>query len=229
MNRAPGSGVNTETVSPGLELDGHVSTIKRGVGTPLLRFPSCSERGGGNIVPKDTEYVPEISSIAERYKHWKSSDLPILYSEKFRTALKGIQQLLIFDIYFDEAELKFLRDMLVPFPHNLSRVFVLTGHDFENTARPIFDEIRKARIDSRGPRNIDFRILCALRSGHKPYPHDRFAVLDGAVWHFGATVGGIHSNLNAFSYGWADEKVRFSAFFKKAWDHLTDEARKPDK
>lgn len=35
--------------------------------------------------------------------------------------------------------------------------------------------------------------------------HDRFAIMDQEIWHFGAAIGGMHGKLAAFSHGWKDE------------------------
>lgn len=42
--------------------------------------------------------------------------------------------------------------------------------------------------------------------------HDRFAIIDNELWHFGATVGGFHRDVNAVSRGWnadAHDAVQF--------------------
>lgn len=40
--------------------------------------------------------------------------------------------------------------------------------------------------------------------------HDRFALLDDEIWHFGSTVGGIYPGITAFSGGWQDYNNSFS-------------------
>jgi hypothetical protein len=49
--------------------------------------------------------------------------------------------------------------------------------------------------------------------------HDRFAIVDDELWHFGATVGGAHRSVNAFSRGWDAKTTRASEFFEEAWKH----------
>lgn len=44
--------------------------------------------------------------------------------------------------------------------------------------------------------------------------HDRFAVLDDEIWHFGGTVGGINPQLTAYSRGWKDSDGRFRKYIK---------------
>ena len=44
--------------------------------------------------------------------------------------------------------------------------------------------------------------------------HDRFAVLDDEIWHFGGTVGGINPQLTAYSRGWKDYDGSFREYIK---------------
>jgi hypothetical protein len=47
--------------------------------------------------------------------------------------------------------------------------------------------------------------------------HDRFAIVDSELWHFGATVGGAHRSINAYSRGWDATEARALDFFKEAY------------
>lgn len=50
------------------------------------------------------------------------------------------------------------------------------------------------------------------------YIHDRFAIVDDELWHFGATVGGFHSLVSAATRGWRASDHGAEEFFKLAWD-----------
>lgn len=50
-----------------------------------------------------------------------------------------------------------------------------------------------------------------------PYVHDRFAVVDDELWHFGATVGGLHHGVNAATRGWNAVAVGAVNFFGEVW------------
>jgi len=50
------------------------------------------------------------------------------------------------------------------------------------------------------------------------YVHDRFAIIDDELWHFGATVGGFHSQVSAATRGWRASDHGAEEFFKLAWD-----------
>lgn len=51
-----------------------------------------------------------------------------------------------------------------------------------------------------------------------PYVHDRFAIVDNELWHFGATVGGLHNLVNAATRGWDVDRHDAVRFFDAAWD-----------
>jgi phosphatidylserine/phosphatidylglycerophosphate/cardiolipin synthase-like enzyme len=50
------------------------------------------------------------------------------------------------------------------------------------------------------------------------YIHDRFAIIDDELWHFGATVGGFHSQVSAATRGWRASDHGAVDFFELAWD-----------
>lgn len=58
-----------------------------------------------------------------------------------------------------------------------------------------------------------------------PYVHDRFAIIDNELWHFGATVGGLHSAVNAATRGWSAEEHDAVRFFNDAWNGDPDARR----
>ncbi|WP_417441329.1 hypothetical protein [Idiomarina sp.] len=50
------------------------------------------------------------------------------------------------------------------------------------------------------------------------FVHDRFAIIDDELWHFGGTVGGFHSKVSATSRGWRAEDHGAIRFFEEIWD-----------
>lgn len=54
------------------------------------------------------------------------------------------------------------------------------------------------------------------------YVHDRFAIIDDELWHFGATVGGFHASVNAASRGWSATDSGAIEFFELAWNRCND-------
>jgi hypothetical protein len=55
-----------------------------------------------------------------------------------------------------------------------------------------------------------------------PYVHDRFAIIDDDLWHFGATVGGLHNQVNAVSHGWDTDDHDAINFYDMAWSGDSD-------
>jgi hypothetical protein len=84
-----------------------------------------------------------------------------------------------------------------------------------------------AAINQRAPRRagaakIDIRFSLGSKF---PYVHDRFAIIDDELWHFGATVGGLHSLVNAATRGWDAEAHDAVRFFSDAWNGDSDALR----
>jgi len=58
-----------------------------------------------------------------------------------------------------------------------------------------------------------------------PYVHDRFAIIDDELWHFGATVGGFHHAVNAATRGWHVDDHDAVTFFEIAWEQSNGRQR----
>lgn len=48
--------------------------------------------------------------------------------------------------------------------------------------------------------------------------HDRFAIIDDELWHFGGTVGGLHAQVSAASRGWRAAEHDAIEFFEEIWN-----------
>jgi len=55
------------------------------------------------------------------------------------------------------------------------------------------------------------------RPGLKLKVHDRFALVDDELWHFGSTVGGGYGRLSAASRGWFQFARDFRFLFNDIW------------
>jgi hypothetical protein len=88
----------------------------------------------------------------------------------------------------------------------------------QNTIQQLFTN-RVNTINQRTPRRagvakIEVRFSLGINF---PYVHDRFAIIDNELWHFGATVGGLHNLVNAATRGWDAEEHDAVRFFNDAW------------
>jgi hypothetical protein len=83
-------------------------------------------------------------------------------------------------------------------------IWILSGEHDQLTR-----DIRDDRCDV--PRRIAFR---ALRND---FVHDRFALVDDDLWHFGSTVGGGYHRVSAASRGWTGRALEFQVLFQNLW------------
>ena len=60
------------------------------------------------------------------------------------------------------------------------------------------------------PARIDISILS---TNGDDQVHDRFALVDNNIWHFGVKVGSMHKSISACSGPWKDENERMRKFF----------------
>ena len=80
----------------------------------------------------------------------------------------------------------------------------------------IQDLIRYVDIIKKGKIKIyDLFKISIWRLPEKDIVHDRFAIMDGEIWHCGASICGMHAALNAVSRGWVDEEGKLMEFFMK--------------
>lgn len=73
---------------------------------------------------------------------------------------------------------------------------------------PLHNEMKRKR--NKIYRLFNVSIHCFR---YHDWVHDRFAIMDQEIWHFGAAVGGMHKKLSAFSRGWKDEGDALRNFF----------------
>jgi len=89
-----------------------------------------------------------------------------------------------------------------------------------------FQELQEVVLEVRGSHSVPIDIKVRFSISSFPYIHDRFAIVDNELWHFGATVGGFHRDVNAASRGWNVENHKALEFFNLAWTGNSDLAHK---
>jgi len=102
-----------------------------------------------------------------------------------------------------------------------SDIRILTSDHAEVTADflDLFKEQERCINTIQVRRDTRCLIQLNTRLKHSPIEvHDRFAIVDNELWHFGATVGGFHASVNAASRGWSAEKSGAVRFFELVWD-----------
>ncbi|WP_208596192.1 hypothetical protein [Vreelandella aquamarina] len=102
-----------------------------------------------------------------------------------------------------------------------SDIRILTkAHDEINEEMLQLFQLREREINqlqARRPKQCSIQVNTRLKVGFD-FIHDRFAILDDELWHFGATVGGFHASVNAASRGWCAIDSGAIEFFEMAWD-----------
>jgi hypothetical protein len=193
------------------------------VPSPKILWPSAIHYGdnGGS----DSARFPPIDAIKIRLA--ASPPEPLL---AFTDAARSAQdRILILDDYLfkpkDGQSLQSRYDKILDwFPDRLvaNDVRILTksrGHESErNSIRRQFAERAAAINDSSRDRDGKVTVTIKFSLGTEfPYVHDRYAIVDDELWHFGATVGGLHEALNAVTRGWDSEQHDALRFFNDAW------------
>ncbi|MGA0565658.1 hypothetical protein ACO2RV_24895 [Ancylobacter sp. VNQ12] len=70
--------------------------------------------------------------------------------------------------------------------------------------------------------NPSFKIDITIIRDSKSFvrlPHDRFAIIDDELWHWGANVGGTHHLVNAYSRGWSARRTQADRYFDRLWKY----------
>ena len=128
--------------------------------------------------------------------------------------IQAHRRLLVLDPHFDDAGVKTLK---VPLNHSQAgEVRFLTGQSADDTTPWRQDFERRINADRIDRRDVVVQWRKLTRTSF-PFLHDRFAIVDDALWHFGATVGGGHPRLNAASGPWSAADTRAIEFFAECW------------
>ena len=165
----------------------------------------------------DAPQFPAIEEIHRRRNmHHKGVVLKLV---AFEVAIeKALARVLVLDPHFDEAGV----DVLGP---ALSRsqaldVRLLTSRsDIDDRDRERWRKnlVRYLNLNRSGPGGVEVRWSTKLDKHYFPFLHDRFAIVDGDLWHFGSTVGGGHPGLTAASGPWSASDTRAAEFFEESW------------
>ena len=139
----------------------------------------------------------------------------LIGSELFWNAAVNAEELRVVDIQLDKHSMRWIRDYFIERKVKLNKVEILCGSNNRDEVRAAFDELVVSCQQSNS--KVTMTIKQTLDKNKPPYIHDRFALIDGELWHCGATVGGLHNGFNAMSRGWSAEEHKFNEFFKEIW------------
>lgn len=102
---------------------------------------------------------------------------------------------------------------------HIQNIRILTGnHNDQAEIRQKFKDLEEFVTGERAKVNTPLKVELSFSLKNFDYIHDRFAIIDDELWHFGATVGGFHRDVNAASRGWSADTHKAVQFFDTAWN-----------
>lgn len=192
---------------------------------PQILWPTALGYGDGGGSESDSGAFPCLTAIKARRAACAPKALTA-FVDAVRTAQDRI---LVLDDYLFKAQegqslqsrydqiLSWLPDGLVA-----NDIRFLTNAHGDRVEQALILRLfsdRVKAINQRTPRRAGMaQIEIRFSLGKEfPYVHDRFAIIDNELWHFGATVGGLHNLVNAATRGWDAEAHEGVRFFDDAW------------
>lgn len=127
----------------------------------------------------------------------------------------SLECILVLDPHFDDVGVNALAPALASSQAKDIRLLTAGGQEERDSMKPILQDFRNLNPHQNGTTQIFWRI--GLDKYSYPFLHDRFAVVDSALWHFGSTVGGGHRGLTAASGPWSATETLGQEFFEDCW------------
>lgn len=188
---------------------------------PKLFWPTYkySDSGGNEIIEDDVEGFPGIENLANSFsvvKCWaeRGDDAHVKRGGEFWKALLLCEEAYIVDKRFSPKELRQILLMLSNEDEvRLQKIVILCQNEYSGI-KSMYEE--RTKIVSKKTIPVDI-IICNMNIGKAASfdIHDRFALLDNEIWHFGGTVGGVNAHLTAYSRGWRDQGNLFKRYLDK--------------
>jgi hypothetical protein len=191
---------------------------------PSLLWPAIVVSDlGDRYVEQDRSQFPDEQAIRLRYQCVKSNTLAYGLKAFSLAVAEATYRIYILDLQFLEFGYAVLEQVMSATRAPEIRIVSkkATGQqrrELESKCQTL-DLLRNPTPrDSRPPGKVEWRP--DLLDHNFPHLHDRFAIIDNELWHFGATVGGGHPCLNAASRGWSATAMRATEFFNEVWRTL---------
>lgn len=185
---------------------------------------------------------PKVWDIKSRQSCYINNHGEINYLNAFWDALQfAVKRIFILDAYFLKPEappgtneeslitnrisviINKLEEVALNYPDGLE-IKILTDTPYsadkkkEEEMLANFDEVKKLaqELCQQGSAGVELSVCLELTKKFN-YIHDRFAIIDDELWHFGGTVGGFNSKLSVASRGWDATKLNAIEFFNEVW------------
>ena len=168
----------------------------------------------------DLEWFPEEHSYRERVKLGIGGAMSRLFRDAVRLASNRIW-LLDKQLLRDDKSARLLVQFLGGTRATDIRLVTASKEGAAERAKWLKDLETQLQDSNRGmPPRIQISLNLNKVEREVPDIHDRFAVIDDVLWHCGATVGGLHSAINAMSFGWSAHTTHAIDFFDQLWSIL---------
>jgi hypothetical protein len=178
---------------------------------PELLWPSICSSG---LDSNDMRQVPSETQILNKHTQWAQSE-KLFESIEFWRSAEAAEEIRIIDPHLDIHAMRSIRELLgLATGIKILRIMI-SANSLSEQIESTFEDLR-VMLNELGCKG-ELELKQSLENGMYPYLHDRFALIDGELWHFGATVGGLHHSLNALSRGWDDTQHKFKDFFDNVW------------
>ena len=179
---------------------------------PGLFWPVYSRNDGGVMVHEEKQF-PEINelnnslSVANAIEHSKNETIERYNSWPFWNALFKSCNVYIVDKFFSMKEFQCVQYVVTKKQgFDLKKLTIICSNDCV--------KLREAKRSINGKNKIEIHVYSMPPAKHYDI-HDRFAWMDGEIWHFGSTVGGIKPHVTAYSRGWYDYDCRFRKYIDR--------------
>lgn len=173
---------------------------------PQLLWPSIKygERG---IENQDDPSFPDVQDVHGRHAASKTdTTLKLIAFE--RAVAQTEMHILVLDPHFDKIGAKVLGPALEFSKARDVRLLTGGGDGIKEEKEGLRKEFTKyLNLNRDDGRQVAIQWSATLDKSCFPFLHDRFAIVDGALWHFGSTVGGGHHGLTAASGPWSGKNT----------------------
>lgn len=181
---------------------------------PQLYFPSWKKPPKGDN-DFDIKSIEGNSTKASSYGYWWKSYRAV-YDEMinrsgfspgapvFWSSFWGVSQSIVFlDLHLDLSNIRRILQALSERdrPQDGNQITAIMISLFENRQDMAIGSLFR-EADAKWKRT---EIAAFKLSREDKLVHDRFALVDNNIWHFGAKIAAMHRELNAFSGPWEDE------------------------
>ncbi len=207
-------------------------TIEESVSSTHLLSPSIffgSTENSYYQTPENVEdfnVCPGFSEVVLRYNSLHKQEKLSIISKEFQKAISSASsRVWILDSYLgntleikENIKIKLLFDLIVYNPSKLNVKFYFRNNLKEIQIKKLNKLIRESNEDIRVIKeNYKATIIEYKLFRNMKFLHDRFAIIDDSLWHFGSDVGSSQPSLHATSNGWNASETKMTNFFEELW------------